>query len=106
MHPRPPVSPRRSPTRRLPRSSAPWWPASGYRPAGSYSVELLEDPRLAGDKVREEASKVVKAAASESEERMGEESDDLVYHLAVLLLSRGISMAEVLQVLNGRRRPR
>jgi phosphoribosyl-ATP pyrophosphohydrolase/phosphoribosyl-AMP cyclohydrolase len=76
------------------------------RPAGSYTVELLEDPRLAGDKVREEASEVVKAAASESEERVGEESADLVYHLAVLLLSRGVSMAEVLQILNGRRRSR
>jgi phosphoribosyl-AMP cyclohydrolase / phosphoribosyl-ATP pyrophosphohydrolase len=76
------------------------------RPAGSYTVELLEDPRLAGDKLREEASEVVKAAASESEERVGEESADLVYHLAVLLLSRGVSMAEVLQILNGRRRSR
>ena len=28
---------------------------------GSYTVELLEDPRLAGDKVREEAGEVVKA---------------------------------------------
>ena len=76
------------------------------RPPGSYTVELLENPRLAGDKVREEASEVVKAAASESEERMAEEGADVVYHLAVLLLSRGVSMAEVLQILNGRRRSR
>jgi phosphoribosyl-ATP pyrophosphohydrolase/phosphoribosyl-AMP cyclohydrolase len=76
------------------------------RPAGSYTVELLEDPRLAGEKVREEAAEVVKAVGSESDERVAEEGADVVYHLAVLLLSRGISMAEVLHVLNGRRRSR
>jgi phosphoribosyl-ATP pyrophosphohydrolase/phosphoribosyl-AMP cyclohydrolase len=76
------------------------------RPPGSYTVELLEDPKLAGDKVREEAAEVVKAVNSESEERVAEEGADVIYHLAVLLLSRGVSMAEVLQLLNGRRRSR
>jgi phosphoribosyl-ATP pyrophosphohydrolase/phosphoribosyl-AMP cyclohydrolase len=76
------------------------------QPAGSYTVELFHDPRLAGDKVREEAAEVVKAVGSESEERVAEEGADVVYHLAVLLLSRGVSMAEVLQILNGRRRAR
>jgi phosphoribosyl-AMP cyclohydrolase / phosphoribosyl-ATP pyrophosphohydrolase len=74
------------------------------RPAGSYTVELLSDPKLAGDKVREEAAEVVKAVYSESEERVAEEGADVVYHLAVLLLLRGVSMAEVLQILNARRR--
>ncbi len=74
------------------------------RPSGSYTVELLDSPRLAGDKVKEEAGEVVKAAASESEERVAEEAADVVYHLSVLLLSRGISMAEVLKILNARRR--
>lgn len=76
------------------------------RPSGSYTVELLEDPKLAGEKVREEAAEVVKAVHSESAERVAEEGADVVYHLAVLLLSRGVSMAEVLQILNGRRRSR
>ena len=74
------------------------------RPEGSYTVELFDDPKLAGDKVREEAAEVVKAVNSESEERVAEEGADVVYHLAVLLISRGVSMAEVLQILNGRRR--
>ena len=65
------------------------------RPTGSYTVELLEDPSLAGSKVREEAREVAKAVSSESEERVAEEGADVVYHLAVLLLSRGVSMAEV-----------
>jgi phosphoribosyl-ATP pyrophosphohydrolase/phosphoribosyl-AMP cyclohydrolase len=76
------------------------------RPAGSYTVELLEDPSLAGSKVKEEAGEVVKAVNSESEERVAEEGADVVYHLTVLLLSRGVSMAEVLQILNGRRKSR
>jgi phosphoribosyl-ATP pyrophosphohydrolase/phosphoribosyl-AMP cyclohydrolase len=72
-------------------------------PAGSYTVELLEDPPKIGSKVREEAGEVVKAARSESEERVAEECADLVYHLNVLLMSRGVSMAQVLELLNGRR---
>jgi phosphoribosyl-AMP cyclohydrolase / phosphoribosyl-ATP pyrophosphohydrolase len=74
------------------------------RPAGSYTVELLEDPALIGSKVREEAEEAASAARTESEERVAEEAADLVYHLHVLLLSRGVSMAEVLEMLNGRRR--
>jgi phosphoribosyl-ATP pyrophosphohydrolase/phosphoribosyl-AMP cyclohydrolase len=74
------------------------------RPAGSYTVELLDDPSKIGSKVREEASEVAKAARSESEERVAEEGADLVYHLNVLLLSRDLSMAQVLELLNGRRR--
>jgi phosphoribosyl-ATP pyrophosphohydrolase/phosphoribosyl-AMP cyclohydrolase len=76
------------------------------KPGGSYTVELLEDPSLAGAKVKEEAAEVVKAVNAESEERVAEEGADVIYHLAVLLLSRGVSMAEVLQILNGRRKPR
>jgi len=73
------------------------------RPTGSYTVELLDDPKRVGSKVKEEAGEVAKAASAESEERVAEEAADVIYHLSVLLLSRGVSMAEVLQVLNGRR---
>lgn len=73
------------------------------RPQGSYTVELLDDPSRIGAKVREEAEEAARAARSESEERLAEEAADVVYHLNVLLLSRGVSMAEVLEMLNGRR---
>jgi phosphoribosyl-AMP cyclohydrolase / phosphoribosyl-ATP pyrophosphohydrolase len=73
------------------------------RPAGSYTVELLDDPPRIGSKVREEAEESARAARSESEERLAEESADLLYHLNVLLLSRSVSMAAVLEMLNGRR---
>jgi len=74
------------------------------RPDGSYTVELLEDPPRIGDKVREEADEVARAAASESDERLAEEAADVLYHLQVLLLSRGVPIGDVLETLNGRRR--
>ncbi len=73
------------------------------RPEGSYTVELLSDPKRIGAKVAEEAEEVVRAADSESDERVAEEAADLLYHLSVLLLSREIEGAAVMEVLNGRR---
>jgi phosphoribosyl-AMP cyclohydrolase / phosphoribosyl-ATP pyrophosphohydrolase len=73
------------------------------RPAGSYTVELLDDPKLIGEKVEEEAEEVVRAAREESDERVAEEAADLLYHLSVLLASREVSLAVVMEVLNGRR---
>ena len=74
------------------------------RPAGSYTAELLEDPPRIGEKVREEADEVARAASGEPDDRVAEEAADVLYHLQVLLLSRGLSMASVLETLNGRRR--
>ena len=45
----------RCPTRRSPALERTLVARQRERPEGSYTVELLEDPRLAGDKVREEA---------------------------------------------------
>ena len=74
------------------------------RPEGSYTVALLDDPKLIGEKVEEEAEEVVRAAREESDERVAEEAADLLYHLSVLLASREVSQAAVMEVLNGRRR--
>jgi phosphoribosyl-AMP cyclohydrolase / phosphoribosyl-ATP pyrophosphohydrolase len=54
--------------------------------------------------VREEAGEVADAASGEGDERVAEEAADVLYHLAVLLASRGLSVEDALQVLNGRRR--
>jgi phosphoribosyl-ATP pyrophosphohydrolase/phosphoribosyl-AMP cyclohydrolase len=67
-------------------------------------VELLGDPPRIGEKLLEEAEEAARAAASESEERLAEEAADLIYHLHVLLLARGVSTSAVLELLNGRRR--
>jgi len=72
------------------------------RPQGSYTVKLLDDRELIGEKVEEEAEEVVRAAREESEERVAEEAADVLYHLSVLLASRGISQARVMEVLNAR----
>lgn len=73
------------------------------RPDGSYTTELLTDPVRAGAKVREEADEVVAAVDSESDERVAEEAADLLYHLAVLVRSRGLNLGSAMEVLNGRR---
>jgi phosphoribosyl-ATP pyrophosphohydrolase/phosphoribosyl-AMP cyclohydrolase len=73
------------------------------RPEDSYTVKLLDDPKLAGKKVEEEAEEVVRATREETDERVAEEAADLLYHLAVLLVSRGVPQAAAMEVLNGRR---
>jgi phosphoribosyl-AMP cyclohydrolase / phosphoribosyl-ATP pyrophosphohydrolase len=74
------------------------------RPAGSYTVRLLDDPPFIGEKVQEEAEEVARAAREESDERVAEEAADVLYHLTVLLKSRGLSLADAEEVLVGRRR--
>jgi phosphoribosyl-AMP cyclohydrolase / phosphoribosyl-ATP pyrophosphohydrolase len=73
-------------------------------PAGSYTAELLAEPERAGEKVEEEAEEVARAAREETDERVAEEAADVLYHLAVLLRSRGLSLADAEEVLLARRR--
>jgi phosphoribosyl-ATP pyrophosphohydrolase/phosphoribosyl-AMP cyclohydrolase len=77
---------------------------SEQRPAGSYTVELLDDPALIAAKVSEEAEEVGRAAREESDQRVDEEAADVLYHLAVLLRSRDRGLADAAGVLNARRR--
>jgi phosphoribosyl-ATP pyrophosphohydrolase/phosphoribosyl-AMP cyclohydrolase len=71
---------------------------------GSYTVELLNDPPHIGAKVQEEAEEVARAAREEDDERVAEEAADVLYHLAVLLRSRGLTLADAEEVLLARRR--
>ena len=73
------------------------------RPAGSYTVTLLDDPPLIGEKVMEEAEEVARAAREESDLRVDEEAADVLYHLLVLLRSRGRALTDAERVLDGRR---
>lgn len=77
---------------------------AGNAPAGSYTAQLLADPPFTGAKVQEEAEEVARAAREESDERVAEEAADVLYHLAVLLRSRGLSLADAGEVLVERRR--
>jgi phosphoribosyl-ATP pyrophosphohydrolase/phosphoribosyl-AMP cyclohydrolase len=74
------------------------------RPDGSYTAALLGEPGRTGEKVQEEAEEVVRAAREETDERVAEEAADVIYHLAVLLRERGLSLADAERVLDGRRR--
>jgi phosphoribosyl-ATP pyrophosphohydrolase/phosphoribosyl-AMP cyclohydrolase len=74
------------------------------QPEGSYTAELLAEPARVGEKVREEAEEVARAAREESDERVAEEAADVLYHLAVLLRSRGLGLADAEEVLLARRR--
>ena len=70
----------------------------------SYTARLLADPDGLGDKVREEADEVARAAAGEDDRRVREEAADVLYHLGVLLASRNLRFADAFEELNGRRR--
>ena len=74
-------------------------------PADSYTARLLaagEDEIV--KKIGEEAVEVILAAKGQGDGRVVEESADLVYHLLVLLLSRGLSWADVEAELARRRK--
>jgi phosphoribosyl-AMP cyclohydrolase / phosphoribosyl-ATP pyrophosphohydrolase len=73
-------------------------------PEGSYTARLLADPPFTGAKVQEEAEEVARAAREETDERVAEEAADVLYHLAVLLRSRGLTLADAGEVLVDRRR--
>jgi phosphoribosyl-AMP cyclohydrolase / phosphoribosyl-ATP pyrophosphohydrolase len=73
------------------------------RPGDSYTAELLGRPGAAGEKVQEEAEEVARAVREESDERVAEEAADILYHLAVLLRERELTLADAERVLDGRR---
>jgi phosphoribosyl-ATP pyrophosphohydrolase/phosphoribosyl-AMP cyclohydrolase len=69
----------------------------------SYTAQLLADPPFIGEKVREEAEEVTRAAREETDDRVADEAADVLYHLAVLMASRGLTMGDAYAKLNDRR---
>jgi phosphoribosyl-ATP pyrophosphohydrolase/phosphoribosyl-AMP cyclohydrolase len=66
------------------------------RPVGSYTAQLLDEgTATCARKLGEEAVELVTAALAESDERVVEEAADVVYHLYVLLASRGVDLAAI-----------
>jgi len=75
------------------------------RPEGSYTTYLFNsglDKIL--KKVGEEATETIVAAKNEDPQRLVSETGDLLYHLLVMLVERGITLDEVLRELKGRRK--
>jgi phosphoribosyl-ATP pyrophosphohydrolase len=66
------------------------------RPHGSGTVAALDaGVHEIGKKVVEEAAEVWMAAEHESPQRTAEEISQLLYHLQVLMLARGLTLADV-----------
>lgn len=66
------------------------------RPAGSGTVAALDaGVHAIGKKIVEEAAEVWMAAEHEGPERTAEEISQLLYHLQVLMLARGLTLEDV-----------
>ena len=66
------------------------------RPAGSGTVaELDAGVHAIGKKIVEEAAEVWMAAEHESDDRLAEAASQLLYHVQVMLLARGLGPEDV-----------
>lgn len=73
------------------------------KPDGSYTAQLVaEGDKRVSQKVGEEAIELALAATAGNRNEQLEEAADLVYHLLVLLASKGISLADVSEILRQR----
>jgi phosphoribosyl-ATP pyrophosphohydrolase/phosphoribosyl-AMP cyclohydrolase len=73
------------------------------RPEGSYTARLFaQGPKRIAQKVGEEGLEVALAAAAETDDKVVSESADLLFHLLVLLRSRGIAFEKVVAELAAR----
>jgi phosphoribosyl-ATP pyrophosphohydrolase/phosphoribosyl-AMP cyclohydrolase len=75
------------------------------RPAGSYTTYLFaEGLDKILKKVGEESAETIIAAKNEDGARLTAETADLVYHLLVLLVARGVSLTDIAAELGRRRK--
>ena len=72
------------------------------RPAGSYTVKLLDDKNLRLKKLGEESAELVAALATGDTGRATEEAADLVYHVLVALRASGVDVDALLAELDRR----
>ena len=77
----------------------------GADPSTSYVAKLF-DKGLDGilKKVGEEATETIVAAKNSDSGRFVSETGDLIYHLLVLLVERGVTLEEISKELKGRRK--
>ncbi|MFN3536219.1 MAG: bifunctional phosphoribosyl-AMP cyclohydrolase/phosphoribosyl-ATP diphosphatase HisIE [Brevundimonas sp.] len=72
-------------------------------PSESWTARLLASgPKRIAQKVGEEGVETALAGAAGDEAELASEAADLIYHLLVLLRSRGLSLQDVLDVLESR----
>lgn len=70
------------------------------RPEGSGTVKQLDaGVHAIGKKIVEEAAEVWMAAEYESNDELADEVSQLIYHLQVLMLAKGLSLQDVYKYL-------
>ena len=74
----------------------------GSSPDKSYTNKLLNNKKLAVEKIKEEISELIDAIEKNSNKI--HESADVVYHLMVLLEANGIKIEEVMDELRKRQK--
>jgi phosphoribosyl-AMP cyclohydrolase / phosphoribosyl-ATP pyrophosphohydrolase len=75
------------------------------KPEASYTAGLLaKGINKVAQKVGEEGVETALAGAGESDDKLVNESADLLFHLLVLLRARGLTLAQVVQKLESRHR--
>jgi phosphoribosyl-ATP pyrophosphohydrolase/phosphoribosyl-AMP cyclohydrolase len=73
------------------------------KPEGSYTARIwAQGPAKMAQKVGEEGVEVALAAVAQSDEHLVNESADLLFHLALLLKSRNLSLGDAVRELNRR----
>jgi phosphoribosyl-ATP pyrophosphohydrolase len=74
-------------------------------PAGSYTAQLLGGPQdKLLKKIAEESGEVIIAARDRDVDQLRYEAADLLYHLLVVLVREGVSLADLAAELSSRRR--
>ena len=77
------------------------------KPEASYTARLLEKGIVrVAQKVGEEGVELALAGVGEPEQKVIEESADLLFHMLVLLRARGIAFDQVVRQLESRHQPR
>lgn len=75
-------------------------------PEKSYTARLFAGgPKRIAKKLGEEAVELALEAENGTQDRFIEETADLIYHLSVLMISRGISWKQITEALEKRHRP-
>jgi phosphoribosyl-ATP pyrophosphohydrolase/phosphoribosyl-AMP cyclohydrolase len=73
------------------------------KPEGSYTARIwAQGPTRIAQKVGEEGVEVALAAATQADDRLVSETADLLYHLALLLKSRNLSLVHAVKELEQR----
>ena len=77
------------------------------KPEASYTARLLDKGiNRVAQKVGEEGVELALAGAAQGDDKVIEESADLLFHMLVLLRARGVSLSQVVSQLESRHTPR